>query len=76
MLGSTRVHGKIVCGDSSEIPKAVPPNSVDLILASPPYNFGLEYESQDDAYYWQSCFDKLFAIFDECIRVLKYGGTR
>lgn len=65
---------KIVCGDSSEILKAVPPNSVDLILTSPPYNFGLQYESQDDAHYWQSYFDKLFAIFDECIRVLKYGG--
>ncbi len=65
---------KIVCGDSSEILKAVPPNSVDLILTSPPYNFGLQYESQDDAHYWQSYFNKLFAIFDECIRVLKFGG--
>ena len=23
---------------------------------------------------WQSYFDKLFAVFDECIRVLKYSG--
>jgi len=27
-----------------------------------------------DGYFWDDYFDKLFKIFDECIRVLKYGG--
>ena len=42
----------------------------------PPYNFGLGYEdgSNDDATDWEAYFAKLFAVFDECIRVLKYGG--
>ena len=65
---------QIICGDSLEVLKRFPPNSIDLILTSPPYNFGLEYDRQDDAHRWERYFERLFAIFDECIRVLKYGG--
>ncbi|BAJ64759.1 DNA-methyltransferase [Anaerolinea thermophila] len=65
---------QIFCGDSLEVLKKIPDNSIDLIFTSPPYNFGLEYERQDDAHKWDLYFEKLFAIFDECIRVLKFGG--
>lgn len=67
-------ENKIICGDSNEILKKLPDNCVDLIFTSPPYNFGLEYESNEDAHYWENYFQKLFDIFSECIRVLKYGG--
>lgn len=65
---------KIVCGDSRVVLERLPDNCVDLILTSPPYNFGLEYDSTDDAISWDEYFESLFSIFDECIRVLKYGG--
>jgi len=65
---------KIICGDSENILKKFPDNSVDLIFTSPPYNFGLDYEVVDDAVYWENYFDKLFRIFKECIRILKFGG--
>ena len=70
---------QIVCGDSEEVLKRLPDNCVDLVFTSPPYNFGLGYQessgsSSDDAADWESYFDKLFRVFDECIRVLKYGG--
>ncbi len=65
---------RIVCGDSLEVLKTYPDNSIDLIFTSPPYNFGLDYDSQDDAHKWEKYFEKLFTIFDECIRVLKFGG--
>ncbi|MBW7919178.1 MAG: site-specific DNA-methyltransferase [Anaerolineales bacterium] len=65
---------RIICNDSLAALKLLPDNSIDLIFTSPPYNFGLEYDSQDDAHKWQLYFDKLFAIFDECVRVLKFGG--
>lgn len=65
---------RIICGDSLEILKTLPDNSVDLIFTSPPYNFGLEYDNQNDAHKWELYFNKLFAIFDECIRVLNFGG--
>jgi DNA modification methylase/predicted DNA-binding transcriptional regulator AlpA len=65
---------QIICGDSEEVLKKLPDNCIDLIFTSPPYNFGLEYDSQNDGYVWDDYFNKLFKIFDECIRVLKYGG--
>ncbi len=65
---------KIICGDSEEILKKLPDNCVDLVFTSPPYNFGLEYHKQDDDHIWEHYFDKLFKVFDESIRVLKYGG--
>ncbi len=65
---------KIVCGDSEAVLKQLPDNCVDLIFTSPPYNFGLGYEETDDTYDWEAYFAKLFGVFDECIRVLKYGG--
>jgi len=67
-------ENKIVCGDSEEVLKKLPDNCVDLVFTSPPYNFGLEYQKQDDDHRWEDYFDKLFKIFDECVRVLKYGG--
>lgn len=65
---------RIIVGDSEEVLKKFPDNCVDLIFTSPPYNFGLDYESHKDGIEWEKYFDKLFAILKECIRVLKYGG--
>jgi len=65
---------QVICADSKELLKKLPDNSIDLIFTSPPYNFGLEYTSNGDASHWKEYFDKLFEIFDECVRVLKYGG--
>jgi DNA modification methylase len=66
----------IVCADSRELLKKLPDNCVDLIFTSPPYNFGLDYESDDneDSVDWGNYFDTLFSILDECIRVLKFSG--
>jgi len=65
---------KIIVGDSEEVLKDFPDNCIDLIFTSPPYNFGLDYENHRDGLNWNKYFDKLFKIFKECIRVLKYGG--
>ncbi|MXW08067.1 MAG: site-specific DNA-methyltransferase [Gammaproteobacteria bacterium] len=65
---------QILCGDSENVLRQLPNNCIDLIFTSPPYNFGLGYDAQEDSTQWQNYFEKLFAILDECIRVLKYGG--
>ena len=67
---------KMICGDSEEVLQALPDNCIDLVLTSPPYNFGLDYAGAggDDAADWEAYFQKLFRVLDECIRVLKYGG--
>jgi len=65
---------KIICGASESVLKKLPDNFIDLIFTSPPYNFGLEYNGSADDHVWENYFSKLFAIFDECVRILKYGG--
>ena len=67
-------ENKIICGDSLKILKLLPANCIDIVFTSPPYNFGLEYANQQDAHCWEKYFEQLFSIFDETIRVLKYGG--
>ena len=65
---------RIIQGDSAQVLTQLPDNCVDLVFTSPPYNFGLDYEQSPDDYAWESYFNELFVIFDQCIRVLKPGG--
>ncbi|MCI0531136.1 MAG: site-specific DNA-methyltransferase [candidate division Zixibacteria bacterium] len=65
---------KIYCGDSIEVMRKMPSNFVDLIITSPPYNFGLEYETHDDTKNWQHYFDQLNQVWKECERALKPSG--
>jgi len=67
---------KIICGDSEKILKDLPSDSIDIIITSPPYNFGLNYKNdkKNDAVNWNEYFEKLNNIWKECVRVLKPGG--
>ena len=74
-----RFENKVVCADSVAFLKKLPDNCVDLIFTSPPYNFGLEYTRDGqvataDDHRWREYFETLFAVFEECIRVTKFGG--
>jgi hypothetical protein len=68
------IINKIHCANSLDFLKKLPDNCVDLVLTSPPYNFGINYNNTNDVNQWQDYFDILFNIFRECIRVLKDGG--
>ena len=65
---------QVICGDSEEVLSHLPENCIDLIITSPPYNFGLDYSSSGDSAHWELYLDKLFRVFSEGIRVLKFGG--
>lgn len=65
---------KIINADSLSVLKQLPDNCVDLVFTSPPYNFGMGYDTHDDNTDWPKYFDMLWSIFDECIRVVKHGG--
>ena len=69
-----KVINKIITGDGEQILKTLPDNCIDLIFTSPPYNFGLDYENHRDGTNWDEYFKKLFGVFRECVRILKYGG--
>lgn len=69
-----KLENLIINNDSETVLKQLPDNCIDLIITSPPYNFGLGYDTSKDGVNWEKYFNKLYAIFDECIRVLKFGG--
>jgi DNA modification methylase len=72
----TNLVNRIICGDSEIILKDLPDHSIDIIITSPPYNFGLEYKNDlsKDAINWHDYFNKLNKIWRECFRVLKPTG--
>jgi DNA modification methylase len=69
-----RYENLIINDDSESVLKQLPDNCIDLVITSPPYNFGLGYDTSSDGVNWELYFNKLFAVLDECIRVVKFGG--
>lgn len=67
---------RIICGDAESVLSSLPDASVDLVITSPPYNFGHSYahDPHDDTLEWNDYFKKLEAIWRECYRVLIPGG--
>jgi len=66
----------IICADALRALSNIPDRSIDLIITSPPYNFGHSYaqDSHDDTHEWNTYFEKLLFVWRECERVLKPGG--
>lgn len=67
------MNQKIICGDSIEELRKLESESIDLIITSPPYWKGYEYEAYFNSYaqYLEWCEVWL----KECKRVLKKSGT-
>jgi site-specific DNA-methyltransferase (adenine-specific) len=59
---------------SSETMSQVPNRSIDLVITSPPYNAGKEYDSYNDDLPMPEYFAVLTNVFSECFRKLKKGG--
>ncbi|MCK9581467.1 MAG: site-specific DNA-methyltransferase, partial [Methanoregula sp.] len=67
---------RLICGDSQQVLSRMPDQSIDLIITSPPYNFGHSYaqDPHDDTHEWNEYFATLQSVWKECDRVLKPGG--
>jgi len=67
---------RIICADARDVMASLPEESIDIIVTSPPYNFGLEYDAdhQEDAMQWEAYFETIDTIWRACARVLKPGG--
>jgi site-specific DNA-methyltransferase (adenine-specific) len=66
--------GKIFNGNCIDEMSKMPENSIDLVVTSPPYNVGIDYDTHDDRMsmdeYWQFTKDWL----TQALRVLKSDG--
>ncbi|MFA5330923.1 MAG: site-specific DNA-methyltransferase [Methanoregula sp.] len=67
---------KIICGDAADVLARIPSESIDLVITSPPYNFGHAYaqDPHDDTREWNEYFSTLNRVWTECYRVLRPGG--
>lgn len=74
--GITGFTNRIICGDAGSVLSCIPDASVDMVITSPPYNFGHAYarDPLDDTREWNEYFTRLHGVFRECYRVLKPGG--
>ncbi|MGO8671783.1 MAG: DNA-methyltransferase [Capsulimonadaceae bacterium] len=62
----------ILLGDCNELLRSLPDCSVDLIVSSPPYNIGKEYESRVAL---QQYIESQSRVLSQCARVLKRSGS-
>lgn len=62
----------VVKGDSTKLIRRVPDSSVQLVVTSPPYNIGKEYESRQDLDSYLATYEPLI---DELFRVLNDSGS-
>ena len=63
---------KLILGDCLEELKKISDKSVDIVITSPPYNIGLNYNQYKDQRI--DYVDWLSKIFNECCRCLKDNG--
>jgi site-specific DNA-methyltransferase (adenine-specific) len=65
---------KIVNGDCLQLLPQIPDNSIDLVVTSPPYNCGIDYDSYDDNKTWEEYLEWSKKWLVELKRVLKKDG--
>ncbi|MDR1290037.1 MAG: site-specific DNA-methyltransferase [Planctomycetaceae bacterium] len=66
---------EIICGDSISEMKKFPSESIDLIIADPPYNLGKEYGNLSDCKEFADYLNFTRQWTNECKRVLTSNGT-
>src|SRR5436305_3855226 len=63
---------RIVLGRCEDLLASLPDACVDLVVSSPPYNLGKEYEAKRAL---QVYVEEQKGVLAECCRVLKPGGS-
>ena len=65
---------RVVQGDCIEKLKEIPDNTIDLIVTSPPYNCGIEYDSYNDNKSWDEYLKWSKEWLEQLYRVMKSDG--
>ena len=66
---------KILVGDARDKLREVEPGSVQLIVSSPPYNVGKNYEVVSDELELDEYLKLIKEVVTECFRVVWVGGS-
>lgn len=66
--------GKVVNGDCIEVMKTMDEGSVDLIVTSPPYGVGIDYDVHQDDMVWEEYVKFTYSWMEQAFRVLKDDG--
>ena len=66
--------GKIINGDCIEVMKTLPEGSVDLVVTSPPYNCGINYDTHIDTLPMDDYWSWTKEWLQETYRLLKDDG--
>lgn len=66
---------KLLCGDSIEIMKGFPQQSIDLIVTDPPYALGKNFGNESDFLKGKDFLDWTYEWIDVCVPLLKKTGS-
>lgn len=70
----TDFQNKIICGDVLKVMRKLPSNSIHLVITSPPYNVGKNYDNHNDKMNYKGYLKWLKEVWKETRRVLVPGG--
>jgi len=73
-MANTAFTNRIACAANLDFVGALPKESIQLIVTSPPYNIGKSYE-KGRSLLLNDYVEQQKLIIDECFRVLKPGGS-
>jgi len=65
---------KIINGDCVELMKTLPENTIDLVVTSPPYNVGIDYDTHNDEVIMDEYWDFTEKWLTQVYRLLKDDG--
>jgi adenine-specific DNA-methyltransferase len=65
-------HAVVFCGGCLDLLKDIPDKSMQLVVTSPPYNIGKEYEKKLKL---EIYVEQQAAVIEECVRVLSDTGS-
>lgn len=65
---------KVIQGDCLDKMKDIPDNSIDLVVTSPPYNVGIDYDSWNDKLSFEEYQTFMYNWLKEVFRVLRKDG--
>lgn len=69
---SAQNNATVITGDAEKHLRSIPNGAADLIISSPPYNVGKEYESASSLRDYETYMKTVLA---QCCRVLRNGGS-